>query len=139
MAKAAKFVRFPATLMWASLSKVNPMSNKYQFDACNLSPKTVEALKNLGLKPKLDSEKPEKGHFIKVKSNNPITAIDEDSMQLTGVLVGNGSKAVVTVGTYDWEFKGTKGVSPALRKLVVTDLIEYTGADVDEDEVEDTL
>ena len=138
MAKAGKMVRFEADLMWCNLTKVNSMSNKYQFEACNLSPKAVEALKELGLKPKLDSEKPEKGHFLKIKSVNPITAYDKDGDSLNGILVGNGSKGVITTGVYPWEFKGKPGLSPALKKLVVTNLIEYVG-EIDEDDVEDTL
>jgi hypothetical protein len=42
-----------------------------------------------------------------------------------GTLIGNGSRVVASVGSYDWEFKGKKGTSPSLKRLVVTDLVEF--------------
>ena len=61
--KAAQMVRFNAVIMWAFMNKTNEMSGKYQFDACNLSPKSVEALKSIGIDARLNPNHPEKGHF----------------------------------------------------------------------------
>jgi hypothetical protein len=47
------------------------------------------------------------------ESGNPVTA-----------LIGNGSRAIATVGSYEWTFKNKTGVSPALRKIVITELVE---------------
>jgi hypothetical protein len=54
------------------------------------------------------------------------------------VKVGNGSKAKAVINPYEWKYKNKKGVSPSLRKLVITELIEYGGgnnANLDDDEV----
>lgn len=138
--EAAKFVRFACVLEWANLSTPNEMSGKYEFDACNLNPKTIEALEALGLEVKVSEKHPDKGAFIKIRSARPIPAYDsETGEKLDGNTVGNGTKAIVIAGAYEWTFKNKKGISATCRKLTITDLIEYDGAEPDESEVEDTL
>jgi len=42
------------------------------------------------------------------------------------------------VSSYSWTYKNKKGVSPSLKKLVITDLVEYasaTGIDADDEDV----
>jgi hypothetical protein len=53
--------------------------------------------------------------------------------------VGNGTKAVCVLGAYSWTFKNKKGVSPSLKKLVITDLVTYNSAPKMEEEEEDVL
>jgi hypothetical protein len=53
--------------------------------------------------------------------------------------VGNGSKGVALVGTYSWSYQKKKGTSPALKRLVITDMLEYTGAPVGDLVTEDDL
>ncbi len=126
-------VKVKGTVEWANLNVVNEMSGKYQFDLCNLSDNATTVLSEIGVEARYREDKPEKGNYITLKSNKPIKAYDNNG-QLIGadVLVGNGSKAVAIVGTYEWQFKNKKGISPSLIKLVITDLVEY----VDEAEVE---
>jgi hypothetical protein len=52
---------------------------------------------------------------------------------------GNGTKAVCVLGAYSWTFKNKKGVSPSLKKLVITDLVTYNSAPKMEEEEEDVL
>jgi len=122
-----KAVKIKADVMWAFLDRQNDMSNKYQVDLCNLSPAAVGALEDLGINV---NSKEGKGFYITCKSNNPIRAY-MDGEELTGVSVGNGSKAVAVVAPYSWEWKNKKGVSPSLRKFTITDLEVYedTGAE----------
>ena len=130
----SKAVKIKADLMWANLQKRNDMSGKYQVDLCNLSPAAVGALEDMGLAVK---SKEDKGFFITCKSNNPIHAYDDNGNDLSEVLVGNGSEAICAISTYDWEFRGKKGISPSLRRLVVTKLETYDDAEaemVDEDD-----
>ena len=124
-----KPVVIEATVMWAFLDKINDMSGKYQVDLCNLSDKDAKALSALGVSVKENDNKPEKGKFITCKSIYKIDAQDRHGSGIKGI-VGNGSKARAVVGPYEWKFKGKTGTSPSLIKLVITDLVEYTG-DVD--------
>jgi hypothetical protein len=44
------------------------------------------------------------------------------------------------MGSYSWTFKNKKGVSPSLKKLVITDLVTYSAQPKqDEEETEDVL
>ena len=128
-------VKIKADIMWAFLDKVNDMSGKFQVDLCNLSDKAAEALQDIGLEVKF---KDGKGKYITCKSTRPIYAFDDGGSQID-VQVGNGSKGVALVGTYSWAYQKKKGVSPALKRLVITDMLEYGGQPVGELISEDDL
>jgi len=117
-------IKLKADVMWAFLNKPNEMSGKYQVDLCNLSEKAVCALEEMGIEVK---SKEGKGAYITCKSTRPIAAYDDGGSQIEGDILGNGSKAAVIITPYAWSFKGKKGVSPSLRKMVVTHLVPYTG------------
>jgi hypothetical protein len=117
-------------LYWGFFDRTNEMSGKYQVDICNLSDKAVEALEELGLQVRNKGD--EKGNFITVKSSNPIKVFfDRDIDEASPDMVGNGSKAKAAISFYDWSFRGKKGRSPSLKKLVVTDLQVYEGGNGD--------
>ena len=128
-------VKIKAEIMWAYLDKVNDMSGKFQVDLCNLSDKAAEALQDIGLEVKF---KDGKGKYITCKSTRPIYAFDDGGSQIDAQ-VGNGSKGVALVGTYSWAYQKKKGVSPALKRLVITDMLEYGGQPVGELIAEDDL
>ena len=128
-------VKVKADIMWAYLDKVNDMSGKFQVDLCNLSDKAADALQDIGLEVKF---KEGKGKYITCKSTRPIYAFDDGGSQID-VQVGNGSKGVALVGTYSWAYQKKKGVSPALKRLVITDMLEYGGQPVGELISEDDL
>jgi hypothetical protein len=120
-----KPVKIEATVMWAFLNRRNDMSGKYQVDLCNLSDKDAQALHSLGIEVKENDNKPEKGKYITCKSANyEIDAFDTHGDRLDGD-VGNGSKCKALIGVYNWTFKNKKGVSPSLKKLVITDLVRF--------------
>lgn len=129
-------IKIKANLMWAFLDRVNDMSGKYQVDLTNLSEKAIKAIEEMGVVVKY---KEGKGPFITCTSQRPIHAYDDGGAKLEDVNVGNDSEAVVVLGYYDWQFKGKKGRSPSIKKLVVTKLVEYAGAGVDVDEDDDIL
>ena len=121
-------LKLKATVYWASLNRKNEMADAYTVDLCNLSDKAVAALEEMGISVLENLEKkPEQGKYITCKSQRPIKAFDTDNDEITED-VGNGSKAICMIGTYAWTYKNKKGVSPSLKKLVVTDLVEYAGA-----------
>lgn len=115
-------VKIKADIMWAYLERENEMSGRYQVDLCNLSQEAVGALQEMGISV---HEKEDKGHFITCKSTNPIKAYDYKGEQLEGVIVANGSKAVATVGYYDWKYQKKSGRSPSIIRLVIEELVEY--------------
>ena len=121
----AKPVTVNAEMMWSSLQEVNRMSGKYQVDLAQLSSAAVEALEMMGLSVR---NKEGQGDFVTVKSNHPIRVYDTDGKEITGILIGKGSKAKAVWSYYDWKSPaGQAGRSPKMFKLVVTDLIPYSG------------
>ena len=135
-----KPVKVEATVMWAFLNRQNEMSGKYQVDLCDLDDESVKALQSIGVEVKFNPEKEEKGRYITCKSKNyPIPAVDKHGNEIDAE-VGNGSKAKALISAYEWKFKGKTGVSPSIKKMVITDLVEFK-RDVSEltDEEEVTL
>jgi len=128
MTDERKKLKIKCDIYWAQLNKINEMSGAYQVNLCNLSDAAAEALEEMGLSVNQDSEKKaDMGKYITCKSKNkPMKAFDVDGDEITED-IGNGSKAKALVGTYDWTYKNKKGVSASLIKLVVTDLVEYSG------------
>ena len=94
----------------------------------------------MGIEIKSSDSKAEQGNYITCKSKNEIHYQGPDG-DMTGVLVGNGSKVKAVISYYDWEFKGKKGRSPGLKKLVITKLEVYEGSEdgVDLDEALQTM
>jgi len=129
-------VKIKADVMWAYLDRQNEMSGKYQVDLCNLSDAAVNALEEMGLTVR---QKDDKGYIITCKSNNPIKVFDKNGDIIDGISIGNGSKAEALVGFYEWRYQKKEGVSPSLKKLVITEIQAYEDAesvsDMGDDEV----
>lgn len=130
-----KPVKVKAEVMWCFHNKPSDMSGKYQLDLCNLSENAISALQGIGLDPRQRADKPEKGYFITAKSSNPIKVFDESGDDLSNTVIGNGSIAVAVIAGYDWEWKGKKGRSASIKKLVISDLKEYAGSDNSDDDI----
>lgn len=133
-------VKIKCDVYWAQTNKVNEMSNKYQINLCNLSDEAVKAFEEEGISVQEgEDKKADMGRYITCKSNNPIRVYDADGMEIPAdVMIGNGSKAKALVGSYEWKYKNKKGVSPSLKRLIITDLVEYEaggGGDLDDEDV----
>lgn len=132
-----KFV--DVTLFWPFLYERNNMSQKYQVDIANLSNAQIEKLEDLGLTVRNKGD--DRQDFLTAKSKNfEIKAYDTSGNELKGVTIGNGSKATILFDTYSWKSPtGQKGTSLSIKKLVVTDIVEYLaegeGADAEVEEV----
>lgn len=125
----ANIVPVAATIYWANLNRKNEMSGKYQVDLGNLSEKAVNALEMLGIS--VNNKGDDRANFITVKSNYPIDPEFANSDPVDSGMVGNGTKANVAIGYYDWEFRGKKGRSPSIKKMRITELHVY-GEEADE-------
>jgi hypothetical protein len=124
------------TLFWAALRERNAMSDKFQVDICDLSPDQINALEELGVKPRTKDD--DRGYFVTAKSAKfPIIPHDTQGNEIQA-LIANGSKANVKGEVYGWTHAPTKrsGFSLGIKigGLTVTDLQEYTPASEDYEE-----
>ena len=130
-----KSIAIQADIYWACTQTPNPTSEKEQYtvNLSNLSDKAVKALEELGITVRSNAEKREaEGNYITCKSNYKIDAFDDKGELIPAdKKIANGSKATAIVSSYEWNYRGKKGVSPSIRKLTITDLIEYKGANTE--------
>jgi hypothetical protein len=138
MSEEKKAIKIKADVFWCQHNKVNDMSGKFQLNLCNLSDAAVEALEEMGISVQTgEDKKVDMGKYITCKSEKPIRVFDTDNDEITEA-IGNGSKGKALVSSYSWTYKNKKGVSPSLKKLVITDLVEYaagSGIDADDEDV----
>lgn len=122
-----KPIKVQADIMWAFLDTPNQLSGKYQVDLCNLSKEAIQSLESMGVNVRKKSEQPEKGFFITAKSvNYPIKTEDQQGNPITAK-VGNGSRGIALLKPYEYTYQKKKGVGVGINKLIVTELVEYTG------------
>lgn len=148
-----------ADIFWCSNYVRSKQSNKYQVDLCNLSPQAVQALAMLGIEAKRDDvKKPAQGYYITCKSRDYcITTVDKDNKPLGEIVrtdtgtevkkdetgkplytkIANGSKGIVTLESYTSSVNGKKLTQGSIKKLVVTELIEYNPEGVDISKLEE--
>ena len=138
MSEEKKAIKLKADVFWCQHNKVNDMSGKFQLNLCNLSDAAVEALEEMGISVQTgEDKKADMGRYITCKSEKPMRVFDTENDEITEA-IGNGSKAKALVSSYSWTYKNKKGVSPSLKKLVVTDLVEYaatSGISADDEDV----
>lgn len=128
MSEEVKAIKVKCDIFWAQHNKINDMSGKYQINLCNLSDAAVEALEGMGISVATgEDKKADMGRYITCKSEKPIKVFDTDGDEITEA-IGNGSKGKAMVGSYSWTYKNKKGISPSLKKLVITELVEYSAA-----------
>ncbi len=138
MSEDVKAVKIKADVFWCQNDKINEMSGKFQLNLCNLSDAAAAAFEGMGISVQVgDGGKADMGKYITCKSEKPIRVYDTDGDEITDTQIGNGSKAKALVSSYEWTYKNKKGVSPSLRKLIITDLVEYAvgGGSIDDDDV----
>lgn len=150
------------TFFWPCLAKKNSMKNKYTLDIGRLSKSQVAKLKELGVgtKVKVDQpqdgykvnadktkfvhpdedkrDRPNRGKYIVVQSNYPVTIVDIRKNEVDANLIGEGSEGQVRVQAFSWDFGGKSGDAKAgtlgtgFNKVVVNNLVSFNGADGDD-------
>lgn len=148
-----------ADVFWCSNYVKSQQSDKYQVDLCNLSAQAVQALAMLGIEAKRDDvKKPAQGYYITCKSRDYcIVTVDKDDKPLGEYIktengsevkrdeqgkplytkIANGSKAIATITSYNTLVKGKKFTQGSIKKLVITDLIEYKPEGIDLNKLEE--
>jgi len=131
-------INLKCQLYWPNLTMKNQLADKYTVDLALLSDEAVTALEDMGLK--VNNKGDERGYYITCKSNNKYRAFQPDGAEILikgrtplsedddtdmGVVVANGSEAKCLVGFYDWEYMKKKGRSPTLRRMVISNVVEY--------------
>ena len=111
---------------------------KYVAQIGKLSSDAAEKLRGLGIHV---GENELKGLNVSCKSNYKHTPVDEDGNEIDPKIIGNGSKCVALIGTYDWKFGKKTGKAASLKKLIVTELVKYDPEAVvkKEEETDDIL
>lgn len=125
-------IKAACDIYWAYTDKVSDLSNKYEITLANLSDAAVTNLKGMGIEVRFREDKPEQGNFITCKSVLPIELLDTSGNKLD-VVLGNGSKGIATISPYEWTWKNMSGVSPSLKKLVVTEVVRFGDEGSDDD------
>jgi hypothetical protein len=117
-------INLKCQLYWPSLTSKNQLADKYTVDLALLSDEAVTALEDMGLKVnnKYRAFHPD-GEEVLIKGRTPLSEDDNPDM---GVVIANGSEAKCLVGFYDWEYMKKKGRSPTLRRMVISNVVEYT-------------
>ena len=133
-------VKIKATVAFPSMTRLEEMSGKYSVQLANLSSAAVDRLESLGMNVKFKEDDYGRGQFITCTSKYPIdnskfpTVVDDQGLVLDPDLVGPGSKVEVVLKTFEWEFKGKRGTSAYVQKMVVNEVAQNQGtADVGED------
>lgn len=115
---------------WAALAEPNNMSSKYEVKIGQLDDKTIKELEDNGVTVKTDP-KGVMGSYINPKSKVQPRLVDskKNTLDPNKVLVGNGSKILCSINTYEWTFKNKSGVGLGLNGVMILDLKERSGAD----------
>lgn len=133
-------MKIKGTAFWTFHNKPNDMSGAFQMDLGLLSKSAVDELQAAGLKVKQE-RKYEKGDpnyrgtYIGLKSQTvkPEVVDAKTNPWPENVLIGNGSKVIADVGTYEWTFPKTPkpgqkqkhGVSAGFNALQVLELVPF--------------
>ena len=137
----AKTFKLNAELFWTrdmieyGMFQKDQPKPKYVANFYNLDDDSVDTLKEAGIKVLFNEDK---GHYVSAKSTRAFAPVDKAGKKVDVETIGNGSKCVVVGEAYAWEFGKKKGVSLSAQKIVVTELVEYTAKE-EEDEFDPVL
>jgi hypothetical protein len=119
---------------WTKLNRKDEYSDKYQLDVGDLSDKSKEVLTSHGVK--LKNKNDDRGEFITARTQYLIPVIDSDKKTIDrDTLIGNGSSVRVKVDfNKNHPFAEKYGTSMYLKKVQVTELVEYGRDEFDDDD-----
>ena len=119
---------------WTKLNRKDEYSDKYQLDVGDLSEKSKEVLTSHGVK--LKNKNDDRGEFITARTQYIVPVMDSDKKVIDkDTLIGNGSSVRVKVDfNKTHPFVEKYGTSMYLKKVQVTELVEYGKDDFDDDD-----
>ena len=113
--------------------KFDEDNTKYSCTLGKLSAKAVEALEELGIKIK---NKDPMGSHITAKSTYAWELFDEDGEEINMKKLGNGTKVVAVISSYEHKLSKKHGNAASIVKMVVTEFVEYEDANAMDDDEE---
>ena len=136
-----KPVKIGGELFWANWmnqfnTRFNEDNKKYECTIGNLSDKAAEALKELGIQIK---EKDTMGKYIVGKSLYVFEPVDEDGKPVDIAKIGNGTKVTALVSSYRHKMSAKYGAAPSIKKIIVTELVQYEAGPKEAEEEDDVL
>ena len=119
---------------WTKLNRKDEYSDKYQMDIGDLSDKSKEVLTSHGVK--LKNKNDDRGEFITARTQYLVPVIDSNKKVIdSDTLIGNGSSVRVKIDfNKTHPFVEKYGTSMYLKKVQVTELVEYGKDDFDDDD-----
>ena len=119
---------------WTKLNRKDEYSDKYQLDVGDLSEKSKEVLTSHGVK--LKNKNDDRGEFITARTQYLVPVIDSDKKVIdSDTLIGNGSSVRVKIDfNKTHPFVEKYGTYMYLKKVQVTELVEYGRDDFDDDD-----
>lgn len=126
-----KPVKIAAQLFYSGdMTKINKRfdedNTKFSATIGKLSVKACEALEELGIKIK---NRDGLGNYITAKSTYPWELLDEDGEEVDMKKMGNGTKVVAVISSYEHKLSRKHGNAASVVKMVVTEFVEYAGED----------
>jgi hypothetical protein len=113
-------------------TKFNDANDKYECTIGNISDNDAAKLTALGIKVK---NKDSMGNYIVCKSKYAFKPVGEDMKEIAVEDLGNGSKVVAVVGSYEHKMSKVHGKAPSLKNFMVTQVVTY----VPDTETEESL
>ena len=132
-----KPVKVAGELYWSNWmkeynKKFNETNDKYECTLGQLSDAACSRLEELGIKLK---DKDTMGKYIVGKSKFLFEPVDEEGNPVDISKIGNGTKVTALVSSYKHPMSSMHGLAPSISKLIVTELVVYSGAEsVDEED-----
>lgn len=133
-----KPVKVAGQLFWANWmkefnTKFNEDNNRYECTLGMLSDKACEALTAQGI---IVKNKDTMGNYIVGKSliKEVLQPVDSENKEIDIKRIGNGTKVTALVGSYRHKMSSKFGAAPSISKIIVTELVEYGGAEDDDSE-----
>jgi hypothetical protein len=103
-------------------TKFNEANDKYECTIGNISDNDAAKLTALGIKVK---NKDSMGNYIVCKSKYAFKPIGEDLKEIAVEDLGNGSKVVAVVSSYEHKMSKMHGKAPSLKNFMVTQVVTY--------------
>lgn len=144
MSNFTKPVTVAGELFWSRwMNEVNTQGKfynaarpKYECTLGNLSQAAAKALTTLGIHVK---EKKGQGLSISGKSNYVFIATGENGEAVDPQVIGNGTKCVALVGSYEHPASAAHGNAASISSVKITKLVTYAGAAEETANVADAL
>jgi len=105
-------------------------NNRYECTIGNISADDCKKLESLGIKIK---HKDSQGNFIvgKTKDYKFYNLQDTSGKPVDSDTLGNGTKAIITLTSYENKMTKMHGMGPSINKVIITEVITYNPTPID--------